>query len=634
MHIRQPPPMRAMNLEATHATGRERIGVVVPLYLAWLGFCGVANAQSGTKAFMDYFQPTPTTCSPLSSATWGVAAVLPRDICNGMESVKGAAVAPEYYYWDGKVIRAKDGIYHLFTSSWSSTLGFGSWGSSDAVHSVSTGGILGPYQRQGFAYDNGPDSGDRHKGHNVSAVELPDGTYAVYVNEIVPFTLFTSSSLNGPWTNKGHATIDKNGVPLTIPVPGDQNLESNVSLVVRHDGNYEIIQRHGIIAISTTGLLGPYKVQQPTTTYPADQAVPSTLASVYPNRKTHSSPGAPQTPESTYVYAEDPVIWYSGGQYHVIYNYPDDRVAYHLTSTDGIHDWADHGVAYDPRQAQKLFSYVGDTTVNKWYKMERPGVVMDNGHITHFTFAVADVDKNNQIPANSNHGSKVVVVPFDGASFDADTGVSGSGGTGAGGSSSTSGTTAGGGSRASGGSSTAGGGKALGGSSTAGASNSAGASSTTGGNSATGGVKATGGVSPAGGSTAVGGSTSIAPNTGGTSGSVTAIGGRASTGGSTSAAGGILSNTGGVTSTNHASTVAGSFGIAGSLGTGGATAQPFSGGMPSTTGTSAPTVSNGSSDSRGCGCRVGASHGRPALAMLWGIFGFAMLGRLRRKTRR
>jgi hypothetical protein len=50
------------------------------------------------------------------------------------------------------------------------------------------------------------------------------------------------------------------------------------------------------------------------------------------------------------------VIWYSGGQYHVLYDYPGDRVGHHLTSTDGIHNWADQGFAYDPRMAKQLFS--------------------------------------------------------------------------------------------------------------------------------------------------------------------------------------------------------------------------------------------------------------------------------------
>jgi len=603
---------RAISFAASRSTARKGRGVAFQLCLASLGLSGVANAQS-TKAFMDYFQPTPITCSPLSSATWGVAAVLPRDTCNGMESARGAGVAPEYYYWDGKIIRAKDGTYHLFESSWSSSLGFGSWGSSDAVHSVSTGGIFGPYTRQGFVYNDGPDSGNRHRGHNVSAVELPDGTYAVIVCEVVPFTIFTASSPNGPWTNKGHAQIDKNGVPLSIPA-GDQNLESNVTLLVRPDGNFEIVQRHGIIAISTTGLLGPYKVQQPTTTYPADQAVPSSLASIYPNRKTHTSPGAPQTPESTYVYAEDPVIWYSGGQYHVIYNYPDDRVAYHLTSTDGIHNWTDRGVAYDPRQAQKLFGYAGDPTVNKWNKMERPGVFMDNGHITHFTFAVADVDKNNQIPANSNHGSKVIVVPFDGVSFDADTGIGGSGG--AGGASSTGGTSSAGGTRASGGSSNAGGAKTTGGSNATG-----GASSNVGGMAGTGGAKATGG-------------SATVVNTGGMTSVVTVTGGRNSTGGTANTTGGSIASSGGAPGSGGGNSVGGQLGTGGASPTGGAHQLGGSTATATTVDAGTPTNSNGTGNSAGCGCRVvRGQSGSTSLAWL-GALGVGILRSRRRRPKR
>jgi hypothetical protein len=37
-----------------------------------------AGPATTTKTFLDYLKPTPITCSPLSSATWGVAGVLPR----------------------------------------------------------------------------------------------------------------------------------------------------------------------------------------------------------------------------------------------------------------------------------------------------------------------------------------------------------------------------------------------------------------------------------------------------------------------------------------------------------------------------------------------------------------------------
>jgi hypothetical protein len=85
------------------------------------------------------------------------------------ESANGAAVPPSFYCWDGKIMRAADGMYHLFASSWPGSRGFNpGWTGSDAIHATSSS-VLGQYQRLGFAYDNGPDAADRHHGHNVSA---------------------------------------------------------------------------------------------------------------------------------------------------------------------------------------------------------------------------------------------------------------------------------------------------------------------------------------------------------------------------------------------------------------------------------------------------------------------------------
>ena len=55
--------------------------------------------------------------------------------------------------------------------------------------------------------------------------------------------------------------------------------------------------------------------------------------------------------------------------------------------------------------------------MNRWTKLERPGVYLENGHVTHFTFAVIDSEKNDD-KGGDTHGSKVIVVPFDGAAFD------------------------------------------------------------------------------------------------------------------------------------------------------------------------------------------------------------------------
>jgi hypothetical protein len=239
---------------------------------------------------------------------------------------------------------------------------------------------MGPYVDKGLCW---PDN-QNGKGHNVTALVLPDGRFAVVVSETRPGDIFVSKSLDGPWEPLGTIKVDLNGF-----TPRDAAM-SNVSLMLRPDGGFEIVPRSGAILISTNGVLGPYKLQGP---------------SVYPQVK-----GLPLRN------LEDPVIWYSGGLYHIVVNGWSDRKAYHITSSDGIKDWTFRGLAYDP--TTNFIRYT-DGTVNHWNKIERPAVVLENGHVTCFTFAVLDVPKNEE-RGNDTHGSKVIVVPFDGASLDRD----------------------------------------------------------------------------------------------------------------------------------------------------------------------------------------------------------------------
>jgi hypothetical protein len=95
-------------------------------------------------------------------------------------------------------------------------------------------------------------------------------------------------------------------------------------------------------------------------------------------------------------------------------NWFSARKALHLASADGITNWKNMGLAYDPTAN---FVRYTDGTVNHWYNMERPGVLIENGHVTHFTFAVVDVPKSQEL-GNDQNGSKVIVVPFNGAAFD------------------------------------------------------------------------------------------------------------------------------------------------------------------------------------------------------------------------
>ena len=52
-----------------------------------------------------------------------------------------------------------------------------------------------------------------------------------------------------------------------------------------------------------------------------------------------------------------------------------------------------------------------DGTINRWTKIERPNVYVENGTLKAMTFAVIDVQKEEDF-GNDQHGSKIIVVPF------------------------------------------------------------------------------------------------------------------------------------------------------------------------------------------------------------------------------
>ena len=257
--------------------------------LACLSFAALATAQTSpppaTKTFIDYFLPTPPA-GPLSREAWGAPDVGPRDPRNGLED----AAMKQWDYWDGQIIRAKDGKYHLFASRWDQAVGHKGWGHSKAVHAVSDT-VTGPYVDKGLCWPD--DAGG--KGHNVTALTLPDGRYAVVVSETRPGDVFVSDSLDGPWQHLGRIQV----APNEFSALGRM---SNVSIMVRPDGGFEIVPRSGAILISKTGILGPYTVQGPSI-YPAMDGLPK--------HDLHN--------------LEDPVVWYSGGSYHIVVNNWSDR---------------------------------------------------------------------------------------------------------------------------------------------------------------------------------------------------------------------------------------------------------------------------------------------------------------------
>jgi hypothetical protein len=510
--------------------------------LVALTLVGVTSPATA-KTMIDYFQAIPIR-GKITTSGWGIGTSGPRDPDNGIEDIAN------WIYWDGKVLKADDGKYHLFCSKWQASKGISAWMSdSVSVHAVSDH-VLGPYKEVGptYTYQNG-------RGHNTNALRLLDGSYAVIESAIVPGWIFTSKTLDGPFTYKGSISWNDNGFNVG-------SVTANLGIFVGPDKKYWGFSNSGAVMVADD-VLGKYEVK---------------TSKIYLD-----NPGA------NLNYAEDPMMWYSGGYYHVVYNYWNIHKSYHIMSADGIRNWKATGLAVDPSTD---FCRYEDGTVNHWGNMERPNVIMENGHVTHFTFAVTDKNKDS----GSNccmTGSKILIVPFDGVAFDADNGGEKAADGGAGGS---------GGSDAGGT-----GGRGL----DAGAGGGIGMTSRDGGGgtSAAGGREVDAGAGGSGGRTGPEGSGGTSAASGAGSGGTSGKGGASSGSSATTGRGGS-----GGTRTSSAATT-GSNGSGGSSGVGGASSSGGAGlgGSSKTSGSfSGGSAGNGTSadnSSSGCSCRLGESRG-------------------------
>lgn len=306
------------------------------------------NSLAEGGRFMDRFLPIPIQ-GKLTSECWGVDSVKPRDILNGIED-------PDWSYWGGNILIDDQGQYHQFVCRWkeNSIQGHMTWPQSEIVHTISNS-RLGPFKVVTVV----------GKGHNPEAFRLKDGRYVVYAIN----GYYIANSLDGNW-NKGSFDFDKRGRKIIEGL-------SNLSFAQRDDGSYLMVCRGGGIWVSREGL--------------SYQQVSN--HSVYP------------PVEGRY---EDPVIWKSNIQYHMIVNDWLGRIAYHLRSKNGI-DWkVDPGEAYMPG-----ISIYEDGTIVDWYKYERIKILKDdNNRGIQANFAVIDYLKG-QDKGNDSHSSKNISIPLE-----------------------------------------------------------------------------------------------------------------------------------------------------------------------------------------------------------------------------
>ena len=286
-----------------------------------------STAEAAPQPLIKYFQPMPIV-GRLSTTVWGASTVGARDPANGLEdNGSNGGVGPRQqtnFYWDGKIVKGEDGKYHLYASRWTYSNGFGppvgasgtGWQSSIAMQAVSDN-IMGPYVPQGDCYTRNQEG--NNKGHNTTALVTPTGAapYTLSVGEIVAGQMFSATSANGPWTLLGLTKTNSNGHN------GCGTLSSNFTFTVGPDNRFWATSRSGCI-MDSDQVLGTYKVE---------------TDSVLPNLENNSNANA-----------EDEVIWYSGGYYHIVYNYWHVQRAYHLMSKNGTTNWTSTGLAYQGTQ--------------------------------------------------------------------------------------------------------------------------------------------------------------------------------------------------------------------------------------------------------------------------------------------
>ncbi|WP_168566830.1 glycoside hydrolase family protein [Crateriforma spongiae] len=303
--------------------------------------------------FMDRFEPIPLL-QPRVSAGWGVDDVRQRDVQNGIED-------DSFSYWGGNILQDDDGRFHLFVCRWDEDhpKGHMAWRESIVVRATSDH-RLGPYRVAEII----------GQGHNPEAYRTADGRVVCYViDRKFECQSYVGRSITGPW-EKVTPVYDTRDRKIIA------NLSNN-SFSRREDGSFLMVNRGGGMWVSRDGLA------------PWEQI---TQGSNYPKVEGRF---------------EDPVLWRSNVQYHMIVNDWYGRIAYHLRSKNGVHWKVDPGEAYMPGIAVSQ-----DGQSDDWYKYERIKIFQDeHGRGIQANFAVIDFSKHDDLP-NDQHSSKNISIPL------------------------------------------------------------------------------------------------------------------------------------------------------------------------------------------------------------------------------
>lgn len=309
--------------------------------------------------------------------------------------IAGAFNMEDYIVWGGSVVKGDDGRYYMFASRWPKALTMRNWVTNSEIVLASADQPEGPFVfEQVVLPPRGSEYWDGKVTHNPS-IRKHNGKYILYYTGAtyefeLPEERISRDVYEEVWNTKrlGIATADspfgpweRLDSPILEPRPGDWDgaITSNPAAVIHDDGSVLLVYKSAPVpypernqnralhfgVAKAPHYLGPY------TRVNAGQKI--------------SIAGA----EDEHV--EDPYIWFADGRYHMVAKVFSDRFTglrgdgFYAFSEDGI-DWSlpENPAAYS---REVLFT---DGTVRTQQKLERPQVLVEDGHPTHIYFATAD----------------------------------------------------------------------------------------------------------------------------------------------------------------------------------------------------------------------------------------------------
>jgi len=299
----------------------------------------------------------------------------------------------DYWIWCGSVIRAaEDSRYHMFASRWPRSLSFSPhWATNSEIVRASSDTAEGPYRFDevvlpwrhrryfdglmthnpairefrgvyylyhiGATYDFDIPTPDR---------QLSEGKYAEH-QELYRLAwnnkrigLASSDSIFGPW-KRGDA-------PLIEPRPGkwDTLITSNPSICIREDGFTLMIYK------SRRSWNDPFQLGIATAPHPTG-----------PFTRVSDDPTFPFD-------CEDPSLWWEDGRYHVIMKDFSGQICGEPDA--GAYAWSEDGVQWHLPEDSRAYSRTvrwDDGTTSTHGNLERPSLLMENGHSTHLFAAIS-----------------------------------------------------------------------------------------------------------------------------------------------------------------------------------------------------------------------------------------------------